>query len=112
MAQTSQPELPSTAKLSLVEWSKVHIKRVFEASTEMEALKAVEETFSKELKATVNGTAVGYPHIKGQVVSQLKSSAEDGVNGRLKVTWKAIIDSESNPSARVERPSAVERASN
>ncbi|EAU83122.1 hypothetical protein CC1G_11648 [Coprinopsis cinerea okayama7 len=80
----------STEITSLAQWSQERIRSVFEAATEEEALKAINETFSRGVKARVNGLLVGYAQIEQQVLD-LRRTAEGG----LKVHWKEIIESEN-----------------
>lgn len=85
--------------LSLTEWSRAHIRRVFEAPTDGEAIKAFDQTFSRGVKAMINGNIAGFAQIKAQVLD-MRQSSRHSQKGKLDVRWKEIIEGENNGSGR------------
>jgi hypothetical protein len=99
LAYQSIPSITSMAlqaeeTLLLTEWCKRHIQAVFEAETEEEAVSAIEDTFSKDLQATINGFTAVYAQVKTQILDLRKS-------GKLRVSWKGFVESGNNPCAQV-----------
>ena len=88
---------PQPRVQSLTEWSKAHIQAVFEADTDDESIQAMQETFSQDLRAEVNGVEVGYPQVKAQVLALRKGN-------KLQVTWKGLVESASNDASTLVRP--------
>ncbi|KAF8972149.1 hypothetical protein BDZ97DRAFT_1650197 [Flammula alnicola] len=80
---------------SLVQWSQDHIRDVFESSTDEGSMRAVEETFAKNLNATVNGRPLGYAEIKQMVLMMRKQSACG-----LKVQWLQTVQVPHDSSNR------------
>ncbi|KAF9473810.1 hypothetical protein BDN70DRAFT_816721 [Pholiota conissans] len=80
---------------SLTEWSREHIRAVFESPTADEALKAVQATFSTSINVTLNGKQLAYKDIVDMVL-RLRKEAPGG----LKVQWLQAIDSPSSPDNR------------
>lgn len=76
--ETTLSSLPLT---SLTVWSMQHIRDVFEASSDEEALQALDNTFARNVEATVNGRPIQYQDIQGMVLALRKGS-------RLKVSWQ------------------------
>ena len=72
---------------SLTQWSQEHIRAIFESSSNEEFIQALEETFSRDLKATVNGKQVGRQEIKQSVLTMRAESS-----GGLRVEWKQMVE--------------------
>ena len=72
---------------SLTKWSQEHVRAIFESSSSEESIQALEETFSSDLKATVNGKRVGRQEIKRSVLSMRGESS-----GGLRVEWKETVE--------------------
>ncbi|KAF8173054.1 hypothetical protein BJ912DRAFT_859650 [Pholiota molesta] len=80
---------------SLAEWSKKHICAVFESSNSEESLKAIQETFSNSINATLNGKQLGYDDIVHMVIA-MRNEAPKG----LKVEWLTAVESTSSSNYR------------
>ena len=72
---------------SLTQWSQEHVRAIFESSSNDEFIQAIEETFSSDLKAMVNGKRVGRQEIKQSVLSMRTESS-----GGLRVEWKQTVE--------------------
>jgi hypothetical protein len=87
----------NTTKLSsLTKWSQEHIQAIFESSSNEEFIQAIEETFSGNIKAMVNGKQVGRQEIKQSVLSMRAESP-----GGLKVEWKQMVEVPQDTCNRV-----------
>ncbi|KAF9446140.1 hypothetical protein P691DRAFT_709115 [Macrolepiota fuliginosa MF-IS2] len=73
--------LSSPSLTSLTAWSMQHMHNIFEAPSDEEALRAIDETFAKNIEASANGKPVRYNDIIGMVLALRKGS-------RLKVSWQ------------------------
>ncbi|KAK1222881.1 hypothetical protein PQX77_014303 [Marasmius sp. AFHP31] len=80
---------------SLTEWSIAHIRRIFEAPNDSEAVRAISETFSPTVSATLNGSPIPREGIDKLVLTMRQGSI--GGNG-LKVEWKHTVESPMDPS--------------
>ncbi|EPQ52722.1 hypothetical protein GLOTRDRAFT_131959 [Gloeophyllum trabeum ATCC 11539] len=80
---------------TLTEWSKQHISAVFESRNDAESLRAVEETFSPDVRVLLNGTPVNREGVK-QLVVAMRRAAPAG----LKVDWQVTVDVPKDPSNR------------
>jgi len=78
---------------SLTEWSKDHIRDVFEAPTDDAALEAIALTFSDDVIASVNGASINRDGIK-QLVLSMRASAPKG----LKVEWQHSVEATAGPT--------------
>ncbi|KAJ3572713.1 hypothetical protein NP233_g2914 [Leucocoprinus birnbaumii] len=76
---------------SLTSWSKQHIHDIFEASSDDEALRALDKTFARDVEASVNGKPIRYQDIQGMVLGLRKGS-------RLRVSWQQARESPRDPS--------------
>jgi len=81
---------------SLTQWSQEHIRDVFVSVSDEDSEKAVEQTFSKSINATVNGRQLGYAAIKS-LVSSMRKEAPNG----LKVQWQQTVDVPCDSTNRV-----------
>ena len=72
---------------SLTQWSQEHVRAIFESPSNEEFIQAVEETFSSDIKATINGKQVGRQEIKQSVLSMRAESS-----GGLRVEWKHTVE--------------------
>lgn len=70
---------------------------IFEAVTEEDALKAIAETFSDNVQATLNGLPLPRPIIDKAVLAMRPSP-----NGGLKVVWKEKTEAPKDCSNRVQ----------
>ena len=80
-------ENPIIALSSLTQWSQEHVRAIFESSSNEECIQAVEETFSNDIKATINGKQVDRREIKQSVLSMRAESS-----GGLRVEWKHTVE--------------------
>jgi hypothetical protein len=87
---------------SLTEWSQDHIRVVFESFRDEDSEKAIEQTFSKSINATVNDRQLGFAAIK-QLVSSMRKEAPDG----LKVQWQQTVEVPHDSKNRVRVGKAV-----
>jgi hypothetical protein len=88
MPVAAHPTENAIALSSLTEWSQEHVRAIFESSSNEEFIQAVEETFSSDIKATINGKQVGRQDIKQSVLSMRAESSSGG----LKVEWKHTVE--------------------
>ncbi|KAG6821312.1 hypothetical protein H0H93_000173 [Arthromyces matolae] len=72
---------------SLSDWSKRHIRDVFEAPTDEQSLRAISETFSEDVDATVNGAPLTREGIQEVVLAMRRSSPRG-----LKVEWLQAVE--------------------
>jgi len=87
---------PSPIKLSsLSEWSVERMAAIFEAATEEDVLKAIAETFSDNVQATLNGLPLPRPVIDKAVLAMRPNP-----NGGLKVVWKEKTEAPKDCSNR------------
>ncbi|TFK36660.1 hypothetical protein BDQ12DRAFT_653972 [Crucibulum laeve] len=76
----------------LADWSRQHIRDIFEAPTEEQALKAISSTFSADINASINGSPIKKEDIKNLVLAMRRSSA-----GGLKVQWQQAVEVPKDP---------------
>ncbi|KAJ7859150.1 hypothetical protein B0H14DRAFT_3446786 [Mycena olivaceomarginata] len=81
------PQAKSKQLSSLTEWSMQHIRDVFEAPSDELSLRAIHSTFSRNLKANLNGAALDFDELCG-LVSAMRKSARNG----LDVQWARADD--------------------
>ncbi|KAG7089357.1 hypothetical protein E1B28_011047 [Marasmius oreades] len=79
----------SSQLCSLTEWSITHIRSIFEADTDDDALDAISGTFSPTLSATLNGVPLPREGLEKLVLSMRHGSF--GGNG-LRVQWKYTME--------------------
>ncbi|KAK7033292.1 hypothetical protein R3P38DRAFT_790768 [Favolaschia claudopus] len=82
--------------LNLADWSKEHIREVFEASTDELSLRAINSTFSRSLAATLNGSPLDFDMLCGLVSAMRKQTLP---STGLRVEWRhadATPDDSSN----------------
>ncbi|KIJ96530.1 hypothetical protein K443DRAFT_282042 [Laccaria amethystina LaAM-08-1] len=84
----------STQLSSLTEWSVQHIQHIFESTSDEAALRAVENTFSDDLIATVNGARINQQGIKHHVLALRQSPSRGG----LKVYWQHTVEASRDPT--------------
>ncbi|KAF8343549.1 hypothetical protein F5887DRAFT_289906 [Amanita rubescens] len=105
-SSTSFPEItggncaPTLCLNSLTEWSQQHIRAIFEAETNEDAVRAIGSTFSDKVSASVNGTPLPREGIDALVLSMrkgLNSSGTDGTSTSLQVQWKYGVDVPRDP---------------
>ncbi|TCD61124.1 hypothetical protein EIP91_009004 [Steccherinum ochraceum] len=80
---------------TIYSWSIDHIKSVFEAKSEDECLRAIDETFSHAIEVTVNGKVLSRMELQRFVLNMVGSSGY-----RLNVQWQNRTPSkfrETNP---------------
>ncbi|KAI0077777.1 hypothetical protein K474DRAFT_1661188 [Panus rudis PR-1116 ss-1] len=80
---------------SIYSWSIDHIKAVFEAKSEDECLRAIEETFSHHIDVSVNGKELSRPELQKFVLTMVKTSGY-----RLSVAWQNALEVPRDPSNR------------
>lgn len=85
---------------TIYEWSISHIKTVFEAKTEDACLRAIDDTFSHGIEATVNGKPLSRMELQRFVLSMVKLSGY-----RLNVQWQNAVEVPRDSSNRVRVPS-------
>lgn len=82
---------------SLTNWSMQHIRDIFEAGSDDQCLKAVVDTFSENVVATINGSPITREDIKQLVLSMRKGSQG------LRVQWQQAVEVPKDPATnRVE----------
>ena len=81
---------------SLTRWSQEHVRAILESSSDEESIQAIEETFSSDIKATINGKQVGRKEIKQSVLSMRSESS-----GGLRVEWKHTVEFPQDTCNRV-----------
>ncbi|KAF8343556.1 hypothetical protein F5887DRAFT_886563, partial [Amanita rubescens] len=85
---------------SLTEWSQQHIRAIFEAETNEDAVRAIGSTFSDKVSASVNGAQLPREGIDALVLSMrkgLNASGTDGTSASLQVQWKYGVDVPRDP---------------
>ncbi|KAF9490448.1 hypothetical protein BDN71DRAFT_188239 [Pleurotus eryngii] len=86
--------ITTTVSLStLSDWSKQHIHDVFEAPNDDMCLRAIESTFARNLKATINGAPLDRESIK-QLVLAMRRGSSTG----LKVHWRQAVPAPGDPT--------------
>ncbi|KAL1674187.1 hypothetical protein EV122DRAFT_221149 [Schizophyllum commune] len=80
---------------SLTEWSISHIREVFEARSDDDALRAIESTFADHLEGTVNGAPLSRPQV-AQMVLAMRRTAPAG----LRVEWMQAQEAPRDMSCR------------
>ncbi|KAF8626932.1 hypothetical protein AX17_006432 [Amanita inopinata Kibby_2008] len=101
---------PVNRLCSLTEWSEQHIRSIFEAETDQDALQAIQNTFSESLSASINGAALSREGIDTLVLAMRggcggSNSSEDAANrqrSRLQVQWKHGVEVPRDPSTNRE----------
>ncbi|KAJ7031337.1 hypothetical protein C8F04DRAFT_701969 [Mycena alexandri] len=90
-------QVPNTPKRlsSLADWSAAHIRAVFEALTTEASTRAIVDTFSPRLVASLNGTPLDYTGLCG-LVNTMRASAPNG----LKVEWASAQETVDDPEMR------------
>ncbi|CAK5276194.1 unnamed protein product [Mycena citricolor] len=81
---------------SLCEWSRTHIGSTFTAPTHELTLAALDQTFSRSLKATVNGKPVDF-HGFGHMIAAMSGR---GSNGGPHVEWLSAHEEEEEDGCR------------
>ncbi|KAK7032284.1 hypothetical protein VNI00_013243 [Paramarasmius palmivorus] len=87
---------PKPMLCSLTEWSINHIRDVFEAPSDEEALRAIEQTFSLSVTATLNGSPLPREGIIKLVLSMRQGGRMGGGSG-LRVNWKHTVEVPADP---------------
>ncbi|KAF7791746.1 hypothetical protein EIP86_002770 [Pleurotus ostreatoroseus] len=72
---------------TIYEWSVEHIKNVFEAKSEDECIKALDETFSQHIDFSTNGKQLNRADLQRFVLSMVQLSGF-----RLKVQWQNALE--------------------
>lgn len=78
---------------SLTEWSMQHIRDVFEAQDDQQALRAVSETFADNVRVSKNGVPMTR-HQVDHMVLKLRRNAPEG----LRVRWQRAEDIPQDPT--------------
>lgn len=84
---------------TIYEWSIEHIRNVFEAKSEDECLRAIDDTFSQAIEFITNGKQLGRADLQRFIVSMVSSSGF-----RLKVQWQNALEVPRDGTNRVSRP--------
>lgn len=90
------------ALCSLTEWSIQHIRDIFEAPSDEDALRSIASTFSDAVVATLNGAPLSRDGITQLVITMRAGSASG-----LRVHWKQAVEVPRDPSTN--RVSSVPR---
>lgn len=77
---------------SLSDWSVQHIRDIFEARNDESALRAVAMTFSENVAASLNGTA-----LTRDSICQLVLAMRRGSSTGLKVHWQQAVEVPTDP---------------
>ncbi|CAL1716951.1 unnamed protein product [Somion occarium] len=80
---------------SIYSWSIDHIKHVFEAKSEDECLRAIEDTFSHHIDVSVNGKELSRIELQKFVLTMVKTSGF-----RLNVSWQNAVEVPRDASNR------------
>ena len=83
---------------TIYEWSVSHIQNVFEAKSEDECIRALDETFSQNIDFTTNGKQLGRADLQRFVLTMVNASGF-----RLKVQWQNALEVPRDDSNRVSR---------
>ena len=81
---------------TIYEWSVEHIKNVFEAKSEDECIKALDETFSQHIDFSTNGKQLNRADLQRFVLSMVQLSGF-----RLKVQWQNALEVPRDETNRV-----------
>ncbi|KZT01372.1 uncharacterized protein LAESUDRAFT_707458 [Laetiporus sulphureus 93-53] len=76
-------------------WSKEHIKRVFEAKSAADCLRALDDTFSQKIELTLNGKPLPRSHLQTAILAMVESSGF-----RLTVEWLNAVEVPHDDSYR------------
>ncbi|KAM6490638.1 hypothetical protein JOM56_013981 [Amanita muscaria] len=93
---------------SLTAWSQQHIRAIFEADTDDDALLAIKDTFAAKVTASVNGVPLPREGIDALVLSMRSvvvgpsNTSKSEEKSRLQVTWKYCVDVPRDPSTNRE----------
>ncbi|KAK2460244.1 hypothetical protein APHAL10511_007633 [Amanita phalloides] len=99
----SKNSYPHALRLcSLSEWSQQHIRDVFEAETDEDALRAIRNTFADGVDARANGKPLPREGIDALVLAMRNCCAnveeDDGMpRSKLRVQWKCGVDVPTDP---------------
>jgi len=80
---------------SLSSWSMQHIKDVFEAPKDADSSRAIDATFSPDIKAMLNGMQLNKDGIR-QLVQAMRKASTTG----LKVEWLSTVEVPKDPDNR------------
>ncbi|KAF8711472.1 hypothetical protein AX14_013277 [Amanita brunnescens Koide BX004] len=107
LSSTSFPEItgsscaPASPLSSLKEWSQQHIRAIFEAGTDEDAVRAIRCTFADKVSASVNGTPLPREGIDALVLAMRNSCGgpvnTSGTNASLQVKWMYGVDVPRDP---------------
>ncbi|KAF9552295.1 hypothetical protein CPC08DRAFT_728730 [Agrocybe pediades] len=80
---------------TLTQWSHEHIARIFTSTNDEDSLRALEETFSQDVVARLNGRQIKFDDIKRSVLALRREAV--GYGG-LRVHWEHSVEAseESN----------------
>ena len=81
---------------TIYDWSVTHIQTVFEAKSEDECIRAIDETFSQNIEFTTNGKLLCRADLQRFVLTMVTTSAF-----RLKVQWQNALEVPRDDSNRV-----------
>lgn len=81
---------------TLYDWSVEHIRRVFEAKSEDECLRALDDTFARDGDFASNGRTLGRRDLQRFVLAMVSASGF-----RLKVQWMNALEVPTDDSNRV-----------
>lgn len=77
-------------------WSQEHIKRVFEAKSARDCLRALDDTFSQTIDLSLNGQSLPRTHLQTAIMAMVESSGF-----RLSVEWFSGSECARDMSNRV-----------
>ncbi|OCH93063.1 hypothetical protein OBBRIDRAFT_790656 [Obba rivulosa] len=80
---------------SFYAWSIEHIKGVFEAKSEIDCLRALDETFSQRVEFTFNGTSLSRYSLEQVILAMVRGSGF-----RLTVDWQNAVEVPRDSSNR------------
>ncbi|KAF8206200.1 hypothetical protein K438DRAFT_1931467 [Mycena galopus ATCC 62051] len=90
------PQTTPTPLSSLAEWSMEHIRDVFEVPNDELSLHAIGGTFSRTIKASLNGTPLNFDGLCALVSAMRHSAASSG----LTVEWSCADSAPDDPENR------------
>lgn len=87
---------------TIYEWSLQHIRDVFEAKSEDECLRAIDQTFSRNIDFSTNGKQLSQADLRCFVLSMVSSAGY-----RLKVQWLNALEVPRDDTNRVSLHSCI-----
>jgi hypothetical protein len=100
MISKTSPASKTKQLTSLTTWSHEHIRAIFEAKTDADALLAISSTFASTVQVTLNGSPLSREGID-HLVLMIRKSSRDGEGKGVKVNWLQSVEVPKDESNRV-----------